>query len=121
MICLRCGRENESDANFCEHCGTRLLRVCPECGVKNISGKKFCPNCGADLKQYYFISNARDQDKVRDEIKDVDLDAELELYKNELKGGAIIITCPHCGVKNRIPKKKMNSNPQCGKCGESLK
>jgi thioredoxin 2 len=32
-----------------------------------------------------------------------------------------IITCPHCGAKNRVPKSRINDRPVCGKCKTPLK
>lgn len=32
----------------------------------------------------------------------------------------MIITCPKCGVKNRVPVSKINDRPVCGKCREPL-
>jgi thioredoxin 2 len=31
-----------------------------------------------------------------------------------------LITCHHCGVKNRIPKNRLKDQPICGKCRTSL-
>ncbi len=31
-----------------------------------------------------------------------------------------IITCPSCGVKNRVPVDKMNLGPRCGRCKTPL-
>jgi thioredoxin 2 len=33
---------------------------------------------------------------------------------------SIIITCPKCGVKNRVPHAKINDRPVCGKCRAPL-
>lgn len=30
--------------------------------------------------------------------------------------GTLIITCSSCGVKNRVPKLKLNLGPRCGNC-----
>ncbi len=30
---------------------------------------------------------------------------------------SLILVCPDCGVKNRIPIEKKDSGPRCGKCG----
>jgi thioredoxin 2 len=32
----------------------------------------------------------------------------------------MIIKCPACGVKNRIPADKQHLHPKCGRCGRSL-
>ena len=32
----------------------------------------------------------------------------------------LIIKCPNCGVKNRIPASKINDKPVCGKCKTPL-
>ncbi len=33
----------------------------------------------------------------------------------------IIITCPSCGVKNKVLTSKISLGPRCGRCGASLK
>lgn len=33
---------------------------------------------------------------------------------------SVIIKCPNCGVKNRIPVSKTNDKPVCGKCRAPL-
>lgn len=55
-----------------------------------------------------------------EKIDEMEIDAELEIYKREVKEGHTIITCPRCGVKNRLPRNKVRQNPRCGKCGRSL-
>ncbi|MCK5070751.1 MAG: thioredoxin [Desulfocapsa sp.] len=32
----------------------------------------------------------------------------------------IIISCPSCGTKNRIPAGKQHLSPKCGKCGNKI-
>jgi len=32
----------------------------------------------------------------------------------------LIITCPKCGVKNKVSGDKLTMGPKCGKCGKSL-
>lgn len=32
----------------------------------------------------------------------------------------MIIVCPLCGAKNRVPEDKLNSQPNCGQCHETL-
>ena len=33
---------------------------------------------------------------------------------------SIIITCPFCGTKNRIPAAKQHLSPKCGKCSKQI-
>lgn len=33
---------------------------------------------------------------------------------------SIIISCPFCGTKNRIPTGKQHLNPKCGKCSKTI-
>lgn len=35
QICLNCGKENNSDANFCKYCGTKITEICLHCWRKN--------------------------------------------------------------------------------------
>jgi thioredoxin 2 len=37
-----------------------------------------------------------------------------------MKEEAIIIQCPGCGAKNRIPRDRLGDKPKCGKCGNYL-
>lgn len=32
----------------------------------------------------------------------------------------LFVTCSHCGAKNRIPSGKINDQPKCGKCQQSV-
>lgn len=32
----------------------------------------------------------------------------------------VIVPCPDCGVRNRIPEKKQHLSPVCGKCGQKI-
>jgi thioredoxin 2 len=32
----------------------------------------------------------------------------------------ILLTCPHCGTKNRIPKNRLHDRPVCGRCQTPL-
>ena len=54
VVCLRCGKENDADAKFCNFCGKDLTekpgaRKCPKCGTTNPAHVLFCGTCGADL------------------------------------------------------------------------
>lgn len=50
--CPACGASCESDAVFCENCGTRKPqpRFCSVCGTKAPDDGVFCENCGARLE-----------------------------------------------------------------------
>ena len=37
-----------------------------------------------------------------------------------MEADSIIITCPRCGTKNRIPKNRLSQHPICGKCRTPL-
>lgn len=32
----------------------------------------------------------------------------------------MIVVCPSCGAKNRVPEEKLESNPSCGQCHQPL-
>jgi thioredoxin 2 len=32
----------------------------------------------------------------------------------------MIIVCPQCGAKNRVPEEKLSVNPACGQCHQAL-
>ncbi|MBQ9794898.1 MAG: zinc ribbon domain-containing protein [Clostridia bacterium] len=54
MICKKCSQENQDNAIFCCHCGTRIeeekqencSRVCRACGEKLPENGNFCARCG---------------------------------------------------------------------------
>jgi class 3 adenylate cyclase/tetratricopeptide (TPR) repeat protein len=50
MKCPNCEFDNESDARFCNKCGSKLEIICPECGIANQVGSQFCKKCGHDLQ-----------------------------------------------------------------------
>ncbi len=49
MQCLKCGFENEKEANFCLQCGERLEAECHKCGKILPLTAKFCNSCGQEL------------------------------------------------------------------------
>jgi hypothetical protein len=44
--CPKCGHSNDTDAKFCDECGSALLKTCPACGESNDGDAKFCDACG---------------------------------------------------------------------------
>ena len=51
MRCANCGFTNQTNARFCEECGTRLMRTCPGCGHEVSPSAKFCSQCGDALTE----------------------------------------------------------------------
>lgn len=49
VACPKCGHGNDTDAKFCDECGTALARACPKCGKANDADAKFCDDCGVRL------------------------------------------------------------------------
>lgn len=47
--CPQCGRDNDEDVRFCQHCGAVLVKKCDYCGVETQADRKFCGNCGRSL------------------------------------------------------------------------
>ena len=34
--------------------------------------------------------------------------------------GSMIVRCPHCGARNRVPSSRWNERAVCGKCKASI-
>lgn len=32
----------------------------------------------------------------------------------------MLLVCPHCGTRNRVPQQRLTDNPCCGQCGEAI-
>ena len=32
----------------------------------------------------------------------------------------MLLVCPHCGTRNRVPDDRLADNPSCGHCGEAV-
>lgn len=32
----------------------------------------------------------------------------------------MLLVCPHCGTRNRVPEQRVTDNPYCGQCGEPV-
>jgi ribosomal protein L40E len=57
FLCNNCGLENDTDAIFCESCGTQIAETdnsegstCRSCGAKNRVQATFCKKCGSPLQ-----------------------------------------------------------------------
>ncbi len=49
MKCPACGRENRSEAAFCDGCGASLAPECPSCHAKLRVDARFCDACGSSV------------------------------------------------------------------------
>lgn len=51
IICPNCNYKNNSDAKFCNSCGSKLstTSICNNCGIENESAARFCKKCGNQL------------------------------------------------------------------------
>jgi class 3 adenylate cyclase/tetratricopeptide (TPR) repeat protein len=47
--CTRCQSDNRDGVNFCEECGSRLIRTCANCGAELLPAKRFCGSCGTQV------------------------------------------------------------------------
>ncbi len=53
MNCIKCGYENDGDAEFCENCGSALARVCAHCNNPLKPGVSFCKKCGTPVSSQH--------------------------------------------------------------------
>ncbi len=83
-----------------------LMILCPSCGAKNeVPGDKLSPGakCGSCKAP---LPTEGDDDK----------DDKKEPKEAEV----LLIKCPGCGVKNKVPGDKLSLGPKCGICKEPL-
>jgi len=83
-----------------------VILSCPSCGVKNrilksrMSENPKCGKCGASALP-----------SPQEKPQEAPAPPTQE---------SVIISCPKCSAKNRIPKSRISANPKCGKCGSGL-
>ena len=53
MFCKNCNNKISDSANFCEHCGTKVVREirCSDCNTKLNESSNFCSKCGTKVEQ----------------------------------------------------------------------
>jgi len=49
MKCPTCQGENPESAEYCQYCGTKLVRICSSCSTANPATYIFCGECGHKL------------------------------------------------------------------------
>jgi hypothetical protein len=113
--CNNCGKTIPKGAQFCGYCGSKVLDRCPKCGNTELPGPNFCIRCGAPLRSTPGIGTSAEG------TGDEELEAELKVYKAGWEEGQHIVTCPHCGAKNRVPATKTRMAPSCGRCRQPLR
>lgn len=88
-VCPHCGTENETDALFCEECGTPLghSRLCPHCRQPLDSLADFCENC----KTYVC--------ETRCSFCGADIDVS-DAFCPECGSSREGIVCPACGTRS---------------------
>lgn len=59
MICSQCGIQNLRNAQYCNGCGSELLRMCYNCKGLNPIDASFCSKCGSQLGISYRVSDKR--------------------------------------------------------------
>jgi double zinc ribbon protein/thioredoxin family protein len=111
--CNNCGKTLSKTAQFCGFCGAKVLEACPRCGNTELPGPNFCIRCGAPLRNTVAPSPGAPP-------SDEDLEAELKVYKASWEEGQHVVTCPHCGAKNRVPVSKLQLGASCGRCRQPL-
>jgi hypothetical protein len=37
-----------------------------------------------------------------------------------MSGDSVIVLCPKCGTKNRVPRSRWEERPRCGRCKEII-
>lgn len=59
MYCVNCGKEVDSNAKFCGHCGRQITnrRCCTGCGAPNINNSEFCIQCGFHFSEAQVTSS----------------------------------------------------------------
>ncbi len=62
-----------------------------------------------------FIKDAGFEDNHEDSEDNLNIEEKQEQVPEFL-----IISCPNCGVKNKVSYQKISLGPRCGKCGASL-
>lgn len=53
MICPRCKKEIDDDAQFCSHCGMKINR-CPSCQQPIFDNAKYCSHCGKPIYSHNY-------------------------------------------------------------------
>jgi len=49
--CTNCGKDNHSEAKFCQQCGTKLTQLCRQCRAENPLAAIHCKSCGTQLSE----------------------------------------------------------------------
>lgn len=111
------------DRTFCRPMGIiRWVTYHPEGRRENRLGIEIIE---ADDKYLRFISELAEGSRREDDRRDNAAEAAKTAQTAEpaagtSNAGTVLITCPNCRVKNRIPEARISANPKCGRCGSYL-
>jgi RNase P subunit RPR2 len=92
-----------------------VLIACPECGAKNkVPADKLSlgPKCGA--------CKARLVPKEEEPAPEESSPEEPAPAQEKKEDEFVMIKCPGCGAKNKLPANKLSLGPKCGNCKEPL-
>jgi RNase P subunit RPR2 len=92
-----------------------VLIACPECGAKNkVPADKLSlgPKCGA--------CKARLVPKEEEPAPAEPTTEEPSPAEEKKEVEFVMIKCPGCGAKNKLPANKLSLGPKCGNCKEPL-
>ena len=114
--CVKCGKLNHPDGEFCEFCGHSKHQViiatevpvqiwkstedkvkCPVCGTESTVGEQFCSNCGTALEKPSSIS------------------IPVQEIAPEPQQQEVLVRCVHCGTMNN------EHNRFCFHCSEEIR
>jgi RNase P subunit RPR2 len=104
-----------------------VLIACPECGAKNkVPADKLSlgPKCGACKAPLVPKEEepAPEEPTTEEPTTEEPAPAEEEQSPAEEKKEVefVMIKCPGCGAKNKLPANKLSLGPKCGNCKEPL-
>jgi RNase P subunit RPR2 len=99
-----------------------VLIACPECGAKNkVPADKLSlgPKCGAcKARLVPKEEEPAPEEPAPEEPASADEEPPPEEEKKEVE--FVMIKCPGCGTKNKLPANKLSLGPKCGNCKEPL-
>lgn len=114
VVCVKCGRENPAESQFCGYCGHRLDRlsersmvrediglICPKCGKESSLGSRFCGYCGNIYGDPQVVALQVSLDMQRRQLEEM-----KKVVKQQAEQTDTVAKCPHCGSSSLVANKK---------------